>query len=122
MMANPNPSHATRFSSENQPARRGRMAGARDKLAGNLLEELQADFAQNGRSAIEAARAKDPIGYLRICSIVVPKTLEVETNPLAGVPDDELEATFQYWNEQRKAAQATGAGPVTSGPQTERLK
>jgi hypothetical protein len=113
-MGNPNPSHATRFSSENQPARRGRMAGARDKLAGNLLAELQADFEANGKTAIEAARTKDPVGYLRICSIVVPKTIEVENNPLAGVSDDELEGMIEFYRDSRRA------GPVTGGPETEK--
>jgi hypothetical protein len=96
----------TRFSSTNQPVSNGRPKGARDRLSTKLIETLASDFEERGALAIEAAREKDPVGYLRICAIVVPKQVEHEHKFLAEATDDQVEAMYQEWKAQREAAKA----------------
>ena len=65
-MANPNPSPATRFSSEKQPDRSGRPQGSRDRLSKEFMRALSADFETHGETVIETVRTSDPATYLRV--------------------------------------------------------
>ena len=55
----------------------GRPRGARNRLAGELLEALADDFSQHGVAAVEKVRQTDPTAYLRIVTGLMPKEVIV---------------------------------------------
>jgi hypothetical protein len=69
----------------------GHKTDARKRATAKFLEILADDFEANGRDAVERAREKDPIGYLRAIAALLPKDVTVE-KPLDGLSDDELSA------------------------------
>lgn len=91
-MANPNP--VPRFTSENQPARRGRQKGSRDKINKAFLEALAADFEQHGADTLRRVREEDPSAYVRVTASLLPKEVEV-TRPFDGMNDETLAAAIQ---------------------------
>lgn len=60
----------------------GRPKGARSKLTETFLRALVEDFDTHGKVAIEACRAERPGEYLRICAMLIPKSLVGETVPI----------------------------------------
>jgi hypothetical protein len=55
----------------------GRPRGARNRLAGELLEALAADFSEHGVSAVQRVRETDPTAYLRIVTGLMPREVIV---------------------------------------------
>ena len=72
-------------------ANQGHKPDARKRATAKFLEVLADDFETNGKEAVERAREKDPIGYLRAIAALLPKDVTVE-KPLDGLSDDELSA------------------------------
>lgn len=64
----------------------GRPVGSRNKLSEDFLTALADDFAEHGAAAIAAARAADPMGYVRAIVALVPKEahLDVTHHDYAG--------------------------------------
>ena len=83
----------TRFSSTNQPVKTGRKVGSRDKITSDFLRVLCEDFEENGPAAVQAAREKDPMGYVKVVAGLLPKEIEIK-NPLDGMSDDEMADTL----------------------------
>jgi hypothetical protein len=46
----------------------------------------------HGAAAIERVRQEDPATYLRVIASLIPKEMKVETSPLAGLTEAELNA------------------------------
>lgn len=67
----------------------GRPKGSRNALAESFLSDLAADWQDNGAEAIAAARADDPVAYVRVVAGLLPKELKVSSG-LADLSDDEL--------------------------------
>jgi hypothetical protein len=71
----------------------GRPRGARNRLAGELLEALADDFSQHGVAAVQKVRETDPTAYLRITTGLLPKEVIVAalhvsaTNALEDLTD-----------------------------------
>lgn len=59
---------------------KGRPQGARGKLQEKFLAALHDDFAINGKIAVEAARLKDPIGYLKLIRSLFPSNLKIDAS------------------------------------------
>jgi hypothetical protein len=51
----------------------GRPKATRDRLSGDFIAKLAADFAERGEDAIRRARDGDPLGYLNLVARLVPK-------------------------------------------------
>ncbi len=85
---------ATRFSSERQPATRGRPRVYRERLTHAFLENLNADFEKHGPAVIEAVRTNEPAQYLKVVASLVPKEIEL-TRSLSGLDDDKLIAAIE---------------------------
>lgn len=68
---------ATRFKPGQSGNPSGRPRGARNRLAGELLEALADDFSQHGVSAVTKVRETDPTAYLRIVTGLMPKEVIV---------------------------------------------
>lgn len=51
---------------------------------------LTKDFKSHGAKAIAAARDKDPVTYLKICTSILPKAAGTDPDPLSALSDDQL--------------------------------
>lgn len=71
----------------------GRPKGSRSKLTEAFLTALAEDFEDHGQEAIEQARGKDPMGYVRTIAALCPRELDVK-RPLQELSDDELASTL----------------------------
>lgn len=71
----------------------GRPKGSRSRLTENFLGALADDFEVYGVEAIQAARLKDPMGYVRSIAALCPRELDVKRS-LEDLSDDELSAAL----------------------------
>src|SRR5262245_11855479 len=105
-MANPNPNPATRFTSDNQPANKGRK-GSRDKLSQDFLTDLLAVYATDGKAAIEHVARNDQSTFFKAMITLQPK--EIEHKGLAdALSEDVLDEVIAQAHERiaaRKLAQ-----------------
>jgi hypothetical protein len=88
-MANKNPNPETRFKPGVSPNPGGKPVASRNKLQGDFMRELAADFAAHGVSAIVETREKQPAAYLKVVASLMPKELEIK-RPLEEMSDDDL--------------------------------
>lgn len=72
----------------------GRPKSSRNKLQEDFVKALQEDFAEHGVKAVQTVRADKPDVYLKVIAAVLPKELNVNTNALGDMTDDELAATL----------------------------
>lgn len=70
----------------------GRPVGSRNKLQGDFLKALAADFAEHGAGVIRIARIEKPVEYLKVIASVLPRELQIETSVLADLSDEDLVA------------------------------
>lgn len=69
---------------------KGRPKGSRNKLGEDFLAKLQADFEEHGATTIEAVRKDRPHEYLKVVASILPKELNVRTDALNEMSDDDL--------------------------------
>jgi hypothetical protein len=55
----------------------GRPKGARNKLAGHVLDDVAAHWATHGLAIMDKAAKDDPTGYLRFVGALLPKDILV---------------------------------------------
>ena len=72
----------------------GRPKGSRNKLGEAFIQALQSDFEEHGEKVIETVRIEKPDQYLKVIASILPKELNVNTNALGEMSDDELAAIF----------------------------
>lgn len=89
----------------------GKPVNARNRVTAKFLEVLATDFEANGKEAVEAARTKDPVGYMRAIVALLPKEIVIE-KPLDGVSDDELATIIDTLRAARTVA---GSSPDEAG-------
>lgn len=90
-MANPagTPNNLIRFPPGKSGNPGGKPEGARNRLQASFLYALAADFDEHGQKAIESAREKDPMGYVRCVAALMPQKVDVK-GPLEELGDEEL--------------------------------
>jgi hypothetical protein len=74
----------------------GRRAGARNRISTKLLETLERDFQEHGDGVVKILRVEYPADYMRLIGSLVPKELEISTNQLNELSQDELELAIEY--------------------------
>jgi hypothetical protein len=111
MPAPPPPAH-TQF----QPGQSGNPGGkaknARNRLQSGFLTRLADDFEANGKAAIEAAREKDPVGYIKAIASLMPKQVE-QSQPLDDLTDAELTAGIALLRSRLSGGAGAGADTPT---------
>ena len=70
----------------------GRKKGSRNQLAEQFLSDLQADWEENGVTAIKSMRENNPSDYVKVVAGILPKELNVKTSVVEEMTDDELAA------------------------------
>ena len=68
----------------------GRPRGSRNRLGEAFVDDLCADWKENGPQVIVAVRKADPSTYLRVVASILPKELSVTKGTFDDVSDDEL--------------------------------
>jgi hypothetical protein len=68
----------------------GRPKGSRNRLGEAFLQDMLADWEENGVAVIEAVRKEKPDQYLKVVASILPRDLNVNINPLEDATDDEL--------------------------------
>lgn len=68
----------------------GRQKGSRNKLGEDFIQALQESFNQHGAETIEAVRVERPHEYLKVVASILPKELNVRTDALNEMSDDDL--------------------------------
>lgn len=104
---------------------RGRPKGSRNKLGESFLTALQEDFDAHGVKAIQTVREERPHEYLKVVASILPKELNVNTNALGDMSDDELAAIIAAMralaDSVDTALVGSGAGEAESAEQAEGL-
>ena len=72
----------------------GRPKGSKHKLSEEFLAALCEDFEQHGVATIRMVREERPHEYLKVVAGILPKELNVRTNALEELSDDELAAAI----------------------------
>jgi hypothetical protein len=70
----------------------GRPIGSRNKLQGDFLKALAADFAEHGAGVIRIVRIEKPVEWLKCIVAVLPKEMIIEQGVLGDLSDEDLAA------------------------------
>jgi len=68
----------------------GRKKGARSKLGEAFLEDMLANWQENGAETIEVVRTEKPDQYLKVVASILPKELNIRAGEFEDLTDDEL--------------------------------
>lgn len=68
----------------------GRPKGARSKLGEEFLQDMLADWAENGKAVIETVRAEKPEQYLKVVASILPKEMNLRVNDFDDLTDEQL--------------------------------
>jgi hypothetical protein len=73
---------------------KGRPKGSRNKLGEDFISALAADFEEHGVATIAKVREEKPAEYVKVVASLMPKELNVRTNAVEELSDDELAAAI----------------------------
>lgn len=68
----------------------GRPKGARNKLGEDFLQDMLADWKENGVAAIKAARLENPLGYVKVTASILPRELNLRVSEFDELTDEQL--------------------------------
>jgi hypothetical protein len=74
------------------PNPKGRPKGSRNKLGEEFIAAMHADFEAHGADTIKRVREERPADYVKVIAGILPKELNVTTNALEELSDDDLAA------------------------------
>jgi hypothetical protein len=89
----------------------GRPRGSRNRLTGDFMRALAADFAEHGEGTIKIVRMEKPVEYLRIISSLMPRELLLEST-LSEFTDDQVDELIVKIRDHLLAARQDGAVAV----------
>lgn len=116
-MPRPDPPAEHRFKPGQSGNPGGMAKGVRNKLNGDFLRALSRDFDKYGKKAIEEAREKDPMGYVKVIASLVPKQVE-QSQPLEDLTDAELVAGIALLRARLTGGAGEGSGTASESSQT----
>jgi hypothetical protein len=99
-----------------QPGHTGRPKGTRNKLTSKFLEDLLADWQENGTAAIRICRIEDPVAYCKLVAGTLPRDLHIETTAVAELAEDELDRMIETLRERALTARQEEALDITPRP------
>ena len=99
----------------------GRPLGSRTKLCKRLLEDLFADWQENGATALKIMRMERPAEYCRMMASILPKEMLFETGSVSELADDELDQMITMLRERALAARQEQAIELEKVPEQKLL-
>jgi hypothetical protein len=94
----------------------GKPKASRNRLQGAFLLALASDFDEGGKKAIEQARLKDPVGYIKAIASLMPKQVEA-SQPLDDLTDAELTAGIALLRSRLTGSDGAGDNPPSEPSQ-----
>lgn len=104
------------FKPGNNANPRGRPKGARNKLGEAFVEAMLKDFEEHGEAVIQNVRTEKPDQYLKVIASILPKELNVTTNRVEEMSDDELAAGIAALQSILAASGARAGDEAPAGP------
>ena len=92
----------------------GSLEATRRSFNKDFLLALAADFKKHGAAAIEKVRKTQPAAYMKICALLVPREMKLESGGVKDLTDEELEQAIAAIKAML-AAQAGEAAKVIEG-------
>ncbi len=89
---------------------KGRPKGARHRLGEDFIQALQESFKAHGAETIEKVRKDRPHEYLKVVASILPKELNVRTEVMDEMSDDDLANALDAIRSTLLASAATQAG------------
>jgi len=89
---------------------KGRPKGSRNKLGEDFIQALQESFSKHGPETIEKVRTDRPHEYLKVVASILPKELNVRTDALNEMSDDDLASMLDAVRSAVLAGARTQAG------------
>jgi hypothetical protein len=99
----------------------GRPLGSRTKLCKRLLEDLFADWQENGATALKIMRMERPAEYCRMMASILPKEMLFETGSVSELADDELDNMISMLRERALAVRQEQALELEKVPEQKLL-
>jgi hypothetical protein len=99
----------------------GRPLGSRTKLCKRLLEDLFADWQENGATALKIMRMERPAEYCRMMASILPKEMLFETGSVSELADDELDQMITMLRERALAVRQEQALELEKVPEQKLL-
>lgn len=93
----------------------GRKKGSRNALGQAFIDALHEDFKAHGVAAITTVRETRPHEYLKVVASILPKELNVRTDALDEMTDDDLASILDA---VRSALLAGAYAPPGNGEET----
>lgn len=87
---------------------KGRPKGSRNKLGEDFISALAEDFEKHGAETIKKVREEKPAEYVKVVASLMPKELNVRTNAVEELSDDELAAGIAALQSLLAAQQVSG--------------
>lgn len=72
------------------PVSPGRPKGARSKLGEAFVQDMLADWSENGVAVIQSVRTEDPVQYLKVVAGILPKEMNIKVSELDELTDEQL--------------------------------
>src|SRR5262249_921811 len=63
----------------------------RSRFANSFVRAMASDFEQYGVSAIKRVRSRYPAIYLKICTMMLPKEIQVKEDAISRLSDEQLD-------------------------------
>ena len=98
---------------------KGRPKGSRNKLGEAFINDMYADWQDNGVEVIARVREEKPDQYLKVVASILPKDLNINVNQMDALTDDELIERIRALDSTiRPFLEAQGEGGANGGIST----
>jgi hypothetical protein len=97
---------------------RGPYAPSRERarFSSEFISALLRDFRQGGPAAIAKVRKYQPAAYMKICALLVPREMKVETSGgVKAMSDEQIEAAIEAIQIMLAARDAGASAKVVEG-------
>lgn len=98
----------------------GRGKGSRNKLGEAFIQDMYADWEQNGADVITKVRTEKPDAYLKVVASILPQQLNVRVSEYDELTDDQIDRRIDALARALKLEIGTGQAALGAGPQETR--
>ena len=89
--------------------RSGRVAGSRNKLNAQFLDDLREAWEKHGKEALRITAIEQPAQLAKIVASILPRELEISDSRLKDLSDDDLETLTEILKRSLGSARSVGS-------------